>query len=173
MAIRKPTEWTIEEARRHLHALIGEAEQAGPQPVESNHSQEATHRAHREWSARPDRWKYLSTSSSTPGCATPGSAWNRCRLPSKTLMNWMRKRGTFEDLERLAERSLHRPKSPLSYLLDTNVVSEFMKTPPHARYSGDRLHWCTLTLRQHFSSVVTVMEVHRGVAAFQVGKASQ
>lgn len=41
MAVRKPTEWKVEEARRHLRALVGEAKQAGPLPVERRENQEA------------------------------------------------------------------------------------------------------------------------------------
>ncbi len=41
MAVRKPKEWTVEEARRHLRALVGEAKQVGPLLVERPDDREA------------------------------------------------------------------------------------------------------------------------------------
>lgn len=99
MAIRKPTEWTLDEARRHLHALIREATQAGPQPVERDHSQEALIVPFGNWVNTGSLADFFLNS------PLRGPDIDLERLPDTVadLDDWMRRRGTFDDLERLAD----------------------------------------------------------------------
>ncbi|HYI26163.1 MAG TPA: hypothetical protein VD767_12200 [Thermomicrobiales bacterium] len=108
MAIRKPTEWTIEEARRHLHALIGEAEQAGPQPVEKDDSQEVMIVPIGKWRSGGNLADFFLNS------PLRNSGINLEPLPFtvEDFDEWMRKRGTFDDLERLADALVTQAEEP-------------------------------------------------------------
>ncbi len=114
MAIRKPTEWTPDEARRHLHALIGEATETGPQPVERPNSQEALIVPVPPWrEPQPTTGETLVEFFQRSGLGD--AALDLERLPDtvEDFDEWMRRRGTFDDLERLADALLARADESL------------------------------------------------------------
>jgi hypothetical protein len=102
MAVRKPTEWTLDEARRHLHALIGEAVEAGPQRVERDDSREALVVPVEQWVNVGSLADFFLNS------PLRGLDIDLERLPDtvEDFDQWMRDRGTFDDLERLADALL-------------------------------------------------------------------
>ena len=104
MAIRKPTEWTLDEARRHLHALIGEAVNAGPQPVERGDTEAALIVPIESWVNVGSLADFFLNS------PLRGSDIDLERLPDTVadFDDWMRRRGTVEDLEHLADSLLAR-----------------------------------------------------------------
>jgi prevent-host-death family protein len=99
MAIRKPTEWTLEEARRHLHAVIVEASEAGPQPVEHANAGEAIIVPAKEW-INSGRLADFFLNSPLRGS---GIVLERAPDTVDDFTGWMERRGTFDDLERLAD----------------------------------------------------------------------
>lgn len=104
MAVRKPTEWKVEEARRHLRALVGEAKQAGPLPVERQENQEALVVPVPQWGDRPHPLEgSLLEFFKRSGMQDSEADLERDPMTADDLDEWMRNRGTFDDLERLAD----------------------------------------------------------------------
>ncbi len=100
MATRKPVEWTVEEARRHLHALLGEAREAGPQSGEGNHSNDAIIVPLPTWEDRPAASGHgLVEFFQSSGLGDSNLELVRQPDTVEDWNQWLRRRGTLDDLE--------------------------------------------------------------------------
>jgi hypothetical protein len=106
MAVRKPTEWTVEEARRHLRAMVGEAKQAGPLPVEGAEDQEALVVPLSDWEKSTPGGGNLADLFLNSPLRGSDIELERDQMSVEDFVKWMKDRGTFDDLERLADALL-------------------------------------------------------------------
>lgn len=99
MAIRKPVEWTTDEARRHLHALLREAAGHDPQPVERSDGAEIVVVSVGTWRNPGNLADFFLNSP----LRDSGIELERHPDTLEDVDEWMRRRGTFDEIDRLAD----------------------------------------------------------------------
>ncbi len=121
----------------------------------------------KSWSAprrRRRRSRAMGDQASSWCRSTPGSGRRAAREASRASCSIRRSPAP---MSTLLERRQRPRRRPVSYLLDTNVISEVRRPKPEGRV----LNWLDAAIEDEmFLSVVTVAELARGIAQMEEGK---